>query len=83
MNHTWEPLSNLTHCQGLVSQFHQEHLSLTTACSTSRAQLVDAEHQHMWNGNSIIPARATQTMFVDASDLGWGATWNGKSVQGL
>jgi hypothetical protein len=35
-----------------------------------------------WNGRSILPTTPTQTIFVDASNTGWGCSWNQHRAQG-
>jgi hypothetical protein len=35
-----------------------------------------------WNGRSLLTATPTQTIFVDASDTGWGCSWNKQRAHG-
>jgi hypothetical protein len=36
-----------------------------------------------WNGRSLLTQTPTHTMYVDASNLGWGGVYRNQSVQGL
>ncbi|KAG1137203.1 hypothetical protein G6F38_011484 [Rhizopus arrhizus] len=35
-----------------------------------------------WNGRSLLPSTPTQTIFVDASDTGWGCSWQNQRAHG-
>jgi hypothetical protein len=36
-----------------------------------------------WNGQSLLPQLPSHTVYVDASNLGWGGSYQGTTVQGL